>query len=216
MRPLRSLSHSYHLHQPLQSVTYELLHSLSLMNRPGIDYSSLSERELIEYAQTGDTAAFGNLYEQHLDAIYRYVFYRVGNQQEAEDLTETTFIKAWEAIEKYTIGELPFVAWLYRIARNTIIDSTRKRRIETVDIDEQRQLSSPGSTIEEEIALGSHIGQVMEALAHLPEDQQEVIRLRFLSGMSHNEAAKIMGKSLANVRVLQYRALKALRLRLQE
>lgn len=185
------------------------------MSTPGTDYASLAERELIERAQQGDTGAFGELYVRHLDTIFRYVFYRVGNQQEAEDLTETTFIKAWEAVAGYRIGELPFVAWLYRIARNAVIDSSRKRTVETVDIETQ-PLASPGNTLEEEVIQGSHLDQVMAAMARLPEEQQEVVTLRFLSGLSHIETAEIMGKSPESVRVLQFRALKALRLWLQE
>lgn len=186
------------------------------MKTPSTDFSTLSERELIERSQQGETAAFGELYERHLASIYRYIYYRVGNQQDAEDLTETTFIKAWEAIASYTIGKLPLIAWLYRIARNTVIDQSRKRKAELVDLDEQYDLASPDTPIEEEVALGADLNQVMEAMAKLPEDQQEVVTLRFLSGMSHNEAAEIMGKSLASVRVLQFRALKTLRLWLQE
>src|SRR5512135_1339680 len=88
----------------------------------------LIQDDLIARARRGDVQAFGELYEHSLDAIYRYIFYRVGEVAEAEDLTETVFLKAWEALDRYEVRDVPFTAWLYRIAHNVIIDRHRTHK----------------------------------------------------------------------------------------
>ncbi len=87
-----------------------------------------TESELVALAVRRDAAAFGQLYELHLDSIYRYIYYRVGNAAEAEDLTEQVFLKAWEHIAAYDQRGLPFAAWLYRVAHNLVVDYRRTRR----------------------------------------------------------------------------------------
>src|SRR5258706_16230263 len=87
-----------------------------------------SHDKLIRQAVKGDGEAFGLLYARHLDAIYRYVRFRIGNEADAEDMTEEVFVKAWEALPGYRIGEHPFTSWLYRIAHNVTVDYHRKRQ----------------------------------------------------------------------------------------
>ena len=87
-----------------------------------------TESELVALAVRRDAAAFGQLYQIHLDSIYRYIYYRVGNAAEAEDLTEQVFLKAWEHIAAYDQRGLPFAAWLYRVAHNLVVDYHRTRR----------------------------------------------------------------------------------------
>jgi RNA polymerase sigma-70 factor, ECF subfamily len=84
--------------------------------------------DLARRVSDGDVEAFQTLYETHLDTIYRYVYYKVGNGQLAEDLTQHIFMKAWEAINRYQWRELPFQHWLLRLARNTVIDHYRSTK----------------------------------------------------------------------------------------
>ena len=174
-----------------------------------------AEEQLIKGAQHGDAAAFGTLYEQHLAAIYRYIFYRVGNVAEAEDLTETVFLRAWEALGHYRRREVPFSAWLYRIAHNAIIDRYRSDR-EVVSYEEQTELHDEANGPEEWLAEAETTEVLIKALAQLPPDHQQVLVLRFINGLNHAETSHVLGRSEDAVRVLQHRALKALRVILQQ
>jgi RNA polymerase sigma-70 factor (ECF subfamily) len=166
------------------------------------------EREdlLVDRARRGDADAFGRLYELHLDRIYRYIYYRVGSSNEAEDLAEHVFLKAWEAIGRYESRGLPFAAWLYRMAHNAVIDHYRSRRPttsidETFDLEDERQnpVASAEAIFDRE--------ELKVAIQRLNPDQQTVIVLRFTEGLSHAEVGKVLGKSEGAVRVIQHRAL---------
>lgn len=176
---------------------------------------ALSEEQLITHAQQGDADAFGDLYEQHLDAIYRYVFYRVGDVSEAEDLTETVFLKAWEALNNYRLRDIPFSAWLYRIAHNAVVDRYRAHK-DTVPLDSQLAVSDDADGPEERFDSHENITALTRALSQLSADYQHVLTLRFVSGLSHAETARVLGRSEEAVRVLQHRALNALRQRLKQ
>jgi RNA polymerase sigma-70 factor (ECF subfamily) len=166
-----------------------------------------TEGELVRRASAGDAQAFGELYERHLTRIYRYVFYKVGNAAEAEDLTEQVFIKAWEAIGRYRDQGVPFAAWLFRLAHNQVIDYQRTRK-ETAILDEIMESTGPSPDDVAAARLG--IQDLRCALAKLTPEQQQVVILRFVHGMSHAEVATIMGKNEGAVRALQHRALQAL------
>ena len=88
------------------------------------------ESKLVALASQGDADAFGDLYELYLEEMYRYVRYRINHKQDAEDLTEQVFLKAWAGLSGYR-GEVPFKAWIYRIARNTVVDHYRTRKAES-------------------------------------------------------------------------------------
>ena len=185
-------------------------------SHPSQTDGSLQDKELIVLAQRGDSEAFGDLYVRYLDSIYRYIYYRVGNREEAEDLTEGVFLKAWRAIESYQERGLPFQAWLYRIARNIVIDSRRKQKAQLVDIDTQYDLTDSSIQLEQQIAKGLQIETVLAAIKELEPLQQEVLTLRFLADMNHKEVAGILGKQVGAVRVLQHRALRALRRQIEQ
>ena len=169
-----------------------------------------SEEQLIQRAQRGDAEAFGELYQQHLAAIYRYVFYRVGQVAEAEDLTETVFLKAWEALDHYRRRDVPFSAWLYRIAHNAIIDRYRRDH-ETLALDEQTDIHDEADGPEDCLAEAETTEVLIRALAQLSPDHQQVLVLRFINGLNHADTSRVLGRSEEAVRVLQHRALKALR-----
>jgi RNA polymerase sigma-70 factor (ECF subfamily) len=175
-----------------------------------LEHSNADAQQLVKKAVAGDKNAFGDLYILYLRPIYRYIYYRVGQQAEAEDLTELVFLKVWEALDNYEHRNIPFEAWLYRIARNTVIDNYRTQK-NTVSIDEQWSLedSTQGP---ESLAIFSEQGEILRnALDRLDADYQEILILRFVAGLNHAEAAVAMGRSEGATRALQHRALAALR-----
>jgi RNA polymerase sigma-70 factor (ECF subfamily) len=162
-------------------------------------------------ASKGDAQAFGVLYDRHVAAVYRYVYYRVRDDAEAEDLTSEVFMKALRAIPRYEPRQA-FLAWLYRIARNAIIDKVR-RGGRQVSFEDALEHPDAHQTIDPdvEILATSDSATLREALARLTPLQQEVIVLRFLEGFSTLEIAKMIGKREGTVRGIQFRALGALR-----
>lgn len=167
------------------------------------------EAALVKRAADGDADAFGMLYLLHLDAIYRYVRFRVGDTHDAEDLTEQVFLKAWEALPHYRQRGFPFASWLYRIAHNTVVDHHRRTASEMPLLDAS-DWDSPVTSTLETIIQASEVSALAKAITQLPEDQQQVIVLRFIEGLSHAEVARIIDKSEGACRVIQHRALAAL------
>lgn len=171
------------------------------------------EAALVQAAINGDADAFGALYLRYLDAIYRYVRFRVGNTGDAEDLTEQVFLKAWEALPNYRLRGVPFLSWLYRIAHNAVVDFHRRAASEAP----LAELASPaadshsqGPGALDRLIEESEISLLADAIRRLPEDQQQVIVLRFIEGLSHAEVARVINRSQGACRVLQHRALAAL------
>lgn len=167
---------------------------------------------LIRDAIAGDKQAFGRLYEIYADQIVRYIYFRTGEQAEAEDMAETVFLKAWENLPGFGRADrkMNFRAWLYRIAHNMVVDSYRSKKTEVAldNIPDQQVEDLPlGHLIEKD----EQNKKLREALKQLDEQSQQVIMLRFLSGLSSKETAKIVGISDANVRVIQFRAVNKLR-----
>ena len=170
----------------------------------------LSEENLVQQAVNGDQAAFTQLYDRNFDKIYRYVYVRVRSQAEAEDLTQDVFIKALEAIGSYKWRDLPFAAWLFRIAHNRIIDHVRKiSKEKRANLDEAGAVSmdDPVNIAEKHY----EAQQLRAALERLPKAQQEVATLRFIAQLSIAEVAKTLGKSEGTVKALQFNATASLR-----
>jgi RNA polymerase sigma-70 factor (ECF subfamily) len=169
------------------------------------------DRNLALRAGKGDAAAFGALYDRYVEAVYRYVYYRVRNDADAEDLVSDVFMRALRAIPRYE-PRVAFLAWLYRIARNAVIDRARRSRTQ---ISFEDALAHPGVDQvvepEEAILALSDKESVRDALAKLTPLQQEVIVLRFVEGYSTQEIADLVGKREGTVRGIQFRALEALR-----
>jgi RNA polymerase sigma-70 factor, ECF subfamily len=171
---------------------------------------SNDDTPLVLRAIQHEEAAFAELYERHVVRVYRHIYYMVGNASEAEDLTSQTFLRAWEAIERYQVRGAPFVSWLLRIAHNLGVSHLRSKRESSqlhdgiVDTTMRRDPeSSYQQTAEEEL--------VREAILRLREEQRQVIILRFIEDLDYREVAEIIGKSVAAIRVIQHRALNALR-----
>ncbi len=153
-----------------------------------------------------DPLAWEELFQEHHARVYRYVLRRTGDRAAAEDLAAETFVRALRAIDRYQPRGAPIGAWLYRIAHDATVDHQRRQRLrKTLPLE-------AADAVEAELPVGvvasAHLQQ---ALRGLPPEQQQVLILRFIEGLSPDEAAQVMGKRPGTVRVLQHRALKRLR-----
>ena len=169
--------------------------------------------ELVVRATHRDFEAFGELYGIYLDRIYKYVLGHLGERMAAQDITEEVFLKAWKAIDSCKGREQTFSAWLYRIAHNHLIDYLRKRQkrqTTEISVENLADIDDVGQRME----LKMEQQRLLEAISGLPDNQRQVIILRFIEGMDNREAGRIMGKSEGNIRIIQMRALRALRNRL--
>lgn len=167
------------------------------------------EAELVRRAAAGDRRALGTLYKRHVDAVYRFMYYRTRDPVVAEDLAADTFAAVMKAIPRYEERGIPFGAWLFRIARAQWVDYERRReREKTVALNDDL-LSAPARMPSQEDVL-SHI-YFASLLQHLTEEQQEVVLLRFIGGLSHAEIAEVIGSNANAVKARLYRALQRLR-----
>ena len=179
---------------------------------------NISDADLIKRAQNrqkdpaAGAEAVGELYDRYHVSIYRYIWSRVSDQQLAEDLTGDVFTSMVINLPRYRFIGTPFQAWLYRIARNLIIDSHRKASSRNeVPLDEVVNSSAgdhdPSQIVEDQIV----VEQVQAVLGELKPLKQDVLILRFIVGLSLNEVASILGRTIGSVKVTQHRALRELR-----
>ena len=170
---------------------------------------------LVDEAAGGNIEAFGELYSIYLDRIYRYVFYQVKDKMTAEDITEEVFLKAWKAIGSCKGRGKTFSSWLYRIAHNHLINTLRNLQKYTSIEKENLEENLVGiSDPEQEAETRLERQELLSGITCLPQNQKQVIILKFIEGLDNREIGKIMGKKEGAVRVLQMRALRALRQRL--
>ncbi len=168
------------------------------------------EESLVRRAKQRDQKAFAQLYEEHFDRIYRYVALRIGDKTEAEDMTQQVFLSAFQSISSFKWKGIPFAAWLFRIAHNRVVDYLRRKKKQAaVLLDESLVSSDSSPQLMAEHSLD--IEQLLLATRRLTEAQREVISLRFASGLSVAQVAKIMDKSQGAVKALQHSAIVALR-----
>lgn len=169
-------------------------------------------------AGEGDKEAFGVLYERYVGRIYNYIYYRTGNQSDAEDLTARVFIRAMHHIGTYENRGLPFSAWLYRIAHNLVANWHRdnSRRPE-ISLDDGVIVPNPGQEHPEHALLkAEEHARLLRLIRHLPPDRQQLLILKFVDHLSNAEIGQIMGKTEGAVKSLYHRTLLTLRYRLQE
>jgi RNA polymerase sigma-70 factor, ECF subfamily len=151
-----------------------------------------------------------SIYEEYYDKVARYIYSRIGDKNEAEDLASDVFLKALESIKTYQERGVPIQAWLFRIAHNLVVDHYRKvTKYRTVPIEsvEIKDESDPAATAETNLEME----RVKIAMQRLTEEQREVVRLRFFSGLTSREVAGILDKSDGAVREMQSAALEKLR-----
>jgi len=167
---------------------------------------------LVRKAQKGSPEAVGALYDQYQERIFRYIWVRVQNYPLAEDLTGEVFMRMVQQLDSYQLRGIPFQAWLYRIARNLVIDTVRKNgRYPTVDLENIAEIpdieTNPATLVESSLT----IGRLVLALGQIDPTQAEVIRLRFALGFSLKETADTLEKTIPAVKAYQHRGLNALR-----
>ncbi|WP_320783196.1 ECF subfamily RNA polymerase sigma factor, BldN family [Streptomyces sp. CRN 30] len=179
--------------------------------RPAADSDSARMMDLVERAQAGEADAFGRLYDQYSDTVYRYIYYRVGGKATAEDLTSETFLRALRRIGTFTWQGRDFGAWLVTIARNLVADHFKSSRFrlevttgEMLDANEVER--SPEDSVLESLSNAA----LLDAVRRLNPQQQECVTLRFLQGLSVAETARVMGKNEGAIKTLQYRAVRTL------
>jgi RNA polymerase sigma-70 factor (ECF subfamily) len=157
---------------------------------------------LVERARAGDRDAFGELFQRHHAAVFRVVRSRLPDAL-AEDAAAETFARAWVALPRYKRTGAPFVAWLYGIARNVAADALRRASRTDSQADLTDRAHDPWDRHADEQALA-------EALAALPEEQRQVIELKYLVGLTNDEVGAALGKKPGAVNAQQWRALRAL------
>jgi RNA polymerase sigma-70 factor (ECF subfamily) len=175
-----------------------------------------NERQLVLQAQAGNSEAFGHLYDAYMERIYRFVYFRVEDQQTAEDITSQVFLKAWSNLDRFSFNRTPYLAWLYTIAHNTVIDHYRTRKVTAALEDVRLAQQDHAEAVENGIDLSVEMKSIKKALQTLTDDQQKVLTMKFIEGMSNHEIARHLGKREGAIRALQMRGLQALARQLDE
>ena len=165
---------------------------------------------LVREAQAGDAYAFGRIFDAFHEPVYRFIASRVSRPTDAEDLTQLVFVKALEALPRYEARGVPFGGWLFRLARNAVIDHARTRH-DHLDLEAATQHAGRDAGPDEVTLTRQDLDEVAAALAALTDEQRDAIALRFFGGLSAREAAVVMGKQEGTIRGLQFRAIAAIR-----
>jgi RNA polymerase sigma-70 factor (ECF subfamily) len=174
-------------------------------------YDEHDEFELVEQAKT-DPEAFGKLYELYVEKIYNYIYYRIGNHHDAEDITAKVFHRALNHIGNYNNKGVPFAAWLYRIAHNLVANWHRDQgRRKMVALDQVTMQGNGQETPHQAIERTNERELLLEAIKQLPQERQELLTLKFTERLSNAEIGHIMGRSEGAIKSLYHRTLVALK-----
>lgn len=165
---------------------------------------------LVVKAQAGDQKSFGLIYDEMIDQIYRYVFFKTPSMEVAEDLTEDIFFKVWKNIKKYQKQKHPFSSWVFRIAHNEVVDFYRKNKevIALNEIWQDEKTENKPETLVENAFIQK---ELHTALQTLPDSQSQVIVLKYINDLSNTEIAQTMNKSETAIRILLSRGLSKLK-----
>jgi RNA polymerase sigma-70 factor, ECF subfamily len=170
------------------------------------------EQDLISLAATGNRDAFGRLYERYRLRILKHALFLTGDPLLAEDLTEQTFLNALQAIPRYQARGVPFVAWLLRITGNLTINHKKAaKNSDHAQLPEALQAEGIAYSPEDSCELKDDSQRVWDEVRHLPNEQRQVIVMRFIDDLSYQDIAQVLGKSVGAVRVIHFRALTNLR-----
>lgn len=176
-----------------------------------VDAEHAATWALVRAAQQGSGEAFGQLYDQYVDSVFRFVYYRVNDRALAEDFTSETFLRALRRISTISYQGRDIGAWFITIARNIIFDHAKSARyrleLTTGEVIESKEVDAGP-----ELAVLANLtnARLLEAVNSLGEEQKECIVLRFLNGLSVAETASVMGKNDGAIKALQHRAVKRL------
>lgn len=170
------------------------------------------EKEILVQAASGDSEAFGMLYDEYVGRIYNYIYYRTGNQHDAEDLTARVFFRAMRHITNYQDRGLPFSAWLYRIAHNLVANWHRDNsRRQEVGLEDDYRLSSGGDLPEVSLLQMEEQEALLQVIRDMPEDRQQLLILKFVEHLSNAEIGLIMDRTEGAIKSLYHRTLTSLR-----
>ena len=187
-----------------------LAHFTSLWVRRGTSHVTNDERALLERARAYDPAALGELYDRYAPKMYAYIYRRVSDAALAEDLTSELFVRVLNAVQNEQAWRDSFVAWLYRIAHNLVVDTYRRRPPPSVSLDDlplESDADDPVEVVQEK----TDRSRLRAAISQLTSDQQQVLALRYGEGLTAKETARIVDKTTGAVEAMQHRALAALR-----
>ena len=165
--------------------------------------------ELVSRAQSGDSDAFARLYDHYVDDIYRYVYFLLSERKASEDLTARVFLKAWKNLDHYEAGEESFGAWLYLLASDEVGRELNDHKKKAAT-DGMIAFAGDEPAAEDEMGLQLETDVLRDALQTLTWEQQNVVILKFISGMTTDDIASHLGQSANSVRILQRKALQAL------
>jgi RNA polymerase sigma-70 factor, ECF subfamily len=170
---------------------------------------SSEELNVIKKCQNGDLACFGFLYDLYIDKIYKFVYYKTHQKENAEDITSRIFMKALENISSFDVEKGTFQSWIYQIARNCVIDFYRAAKNDA-NIDDVWDLND-GSCLEKETDIKLKLQKVEKYLQKMKSEHRDIIIMRIWQGLSYKEIAEIMGKSEAASKMMYSRAINSLR-----
>ena len=167
----------------------------------------------VKRAIAGDKESFGELYKIFLNRIYRFVYYLVGDEFSAEDITQNTFLRAWNGLANFSLNEGTFQSYLYTIARNLVIDTQRKKKV--YSLDGMGDVVESQEAPEEAVWRDEASEKVHAALSEMEADDQQIIILRFFEEMKFDEISKVVGKESGAVRVKVHRLMGVLKQKLE-
>lgn len=165
---------------------------------------------LVESAQDGDVDAFAQLFRATLPIVFRNLYGRSGDRALSEDLASEAYLRAMRSLHRFEGRSQDFLAWILRIARNLFLDHVKSGRVRWEVVVDEAPITVSGLDPESEALASVEGDELRRALAKLTDDQQEVVYLRFLQGLSIAEVAEIIGKQEGAVKALQFRALRTL------
>jgi RNA polymerase sigma-70 factor (ECF subfamily) len=168
----------------------------------------MTEQELKQFlqkAQKGDTEAFARIYDEFTEKLYRFIYFRVGQKEVAEDILSDTFVKAWQKIAQAK-EHLALAGWLYQIARNNIIDYYRIKK-DFIPLEEVEHFLEDAVNPVDAANLSLEQAKTLEVMKELPLEQRKVLQYKFFEDLSNEEIALVMNKTEGAVRVIQHRAI---------
>ncbi len=181
------------------------INSVFSISSNNLGESGDSLASLLDKAKQGHETAFGEIYNLYFKKIYRFIFYRVGHKEVAEDLAEELFLKAFGKIASISDNKA-FEGWLYQIARNLVVDYYRQKKV-TIALEEVENTLEYETNVVDVVNLEEQQRTLLKVLKELAPEQQIVIKLKFLEGLENGEIAELLHKSEGTIRVIQHRAL---------
>lgn len=181
-----------------------------------MSFEKIKDKAIYSRLKQKDKDAFIKAYDLYIDDIYRFVFFKINNREEAEDITSLVFLKCWDHIQNNTVKDFKTLkALFYKVARNLIIDHYRKKSSQQTVVKETDisniNIIDENQNLQANFESDHDLQTIKDKIFLLKDEYREVIILNYINGLSIAEIAQVMDKSKGNIRVLLFRAIKALR-----